>query len=53
MNRTGLSGRTNGVKLYVNDYTDWDFRIWPFAVLTGFFFVMKCMSVSPGQKKWP
>jgi len=37
MNITGLSGRTNGVKLYVNDHTDWDFRIWLFAVLTGFF----------------
>ena len=34
----------------VRDSTAWDFKVWPLAVLTGFF-IRKCMAVLPGRKK--
>ena len=42
----------------IRDSTAWDFKMWPLAVLTGFF-IRKCMAVLPGRKKlaviikWP
>ena len=39
----------------IRDFTVWDFKMWPLAVLTGdcingFFFIRKCMAVLLGQE---